>query len=128
MEINELSGRVIGAAIEVHRELGPGLLESVYHRCLEYELRCVGLDVQSEVTLPIKYKSLSFESVYRADLVVENVLVIELKVVEQVLPVHRSQLLSYLKMGEFRLGLLINFNVPKLISGIKRIINNSEPL
>ena len=128
MEINELSGKVIQSAIEVHKHMGPGLLEAVYQQCLEYELIEHGLYVEREISLPVRYKSLSFESVYRMDFLINRKLVVELKAVETVLPVHRAQLLSYLKMGQFPLGLLINFNVPKLVDGVKRIINSSEPL
>lgn len=124
MEINDLSAKVIGLSIEVHKQLGPGLLESVYRKCLEFELISAGLMVQSEVCLPIKYKHLLFTDAYRVDLIIENRLVVELKSVEQVLPVHRSQLLSYIKLGNFELGLLINFNVPQLSKGVRRIINN----
>ena len=127
-EINELSGSVIKAAIDVYKELGPGLLESVYQQCLIYELKTQGLFVESEVMLPVRYKSLSFDAAYKMDIVVENRLVIELKAIEVINPVHKAQLLSYLKMSGLGLGLLRNFNVPKLVSGIKRIINNSASL
>ncbi|MCW8956366.1 MAG: GxxExxY protein [Gammaproteobacteria bacterium] len=123
MEINVLSAKVIGSAIEVHKHLGPGLLESVYQKCLEYELCDAGLTVQREVLLPVRYKHLSFSDAYRIDLIIENRLIIELKSVESILPVHGAQLLSYLKLSGFELGLLINFNVPQLSKGIKRIIN-----
>ena len=126
--LNELSGNIISAAIEVHKELGPGLLESIYHRCLTHKLISRGYQVETEVVLPVRYKQLKFDSVYRMDMVVENRIVIELKVVEVVLPVHHAQLLSYLKMGEYKLGLLLNFNVPRLVNGIKRIINSSASL
>jgi GxxExxY protein len=123
MKLNDLSGRIIGFAVEVHKQLGPGLLESVYHKCLEFELLNNGFNVQSEVSLPITYKTLCFHNAYKIDLVVENMIVVELKAVEKVLPVHAAQLLSYLKMSEYGLGLLINFNVPRLADGVKRIIN-----
>jgi GxxExxY protein len=123
MEINELSGCIIGLAVEVHKQVGPGLLESVYHKCLEYELINNGLSVESEVALPVTYKALRFQNAYKIDLVVESMIVIELKAVEKVLPVHGAQLLSYLKLSKYELGLLINFNVPRLTSGVKRIIN-----
>ena len=122
-DINELSGKVIGAAIEVHKVLGPGLLESVYQKCLSYELNNLGLDVQTEVVLPIRYKGLSFSDAYRMDMLIENCLIIELKAVEKIQPVHGAQLLSYLKLSEINLGLIINFNVARLVQGIKRIIN-----
>lgn len=123
MDINDLSSKAIGAAIEVHKHLGPGLLESVYQKCLAYELNDIGLDVREEVLLPIKYKNLSLEHAFRADIVINNQLVIELKAVDNINPVAVAQLLSYLKMGRYPLGLLINFNVLQLRQGIKRIIN-----
>jgi len=122
-EINKLSTQVIGAAIDVHKALGPGLLESVYQKCLAYELTEMGLDFSSEQCLPITYKSLTFNNAYRADFIVDNTLIIELKAVEAVLPLHKAQLLSYLKLSGKQLGLLINFNVPVLRQGISRIIN-----
>lgn len=125
MDINELSGKVIGAAIEVHRQLGPGLLESIYKRCLKYELDMLGLTVQDEVRLPVKYKKLSFSNAYRLDLLVENKLIVELKSVERLLPVHGAQLLSYLKLSDNELGLIINFNVAQLTQGVKRVINKN---
>lgn len=123
MDINDLSSKAIGAAIEVHKHLGPGLLESVYQKCLAYELNDIGLEVSEEVLLPIKYKNLSLEHAFRADIVINNQLVIELKAVDNINPVAVAQLLSYLKMGRYPLGLLINFNVLQLRQGIKRIIN-----
>jgi GxxExxY protein len=123
MNINDLSGRVIGLAIEVHKQLGPGLLESVYHKCLEYELLNNGFHVQSEITLPVIYKIMRFPNAYKMDLIVDDRLVVELKAVEKVLPVHSAQLLSYLRLSDYELGLLINFNVARLTDGVKRIIN-----
>jgi len=123
MEINELTSKVIGLAIEVHRQLGPGMLENIYQQCLEYELRSDGFAVESEVSLPVSYKGMEFKNAYRIDLLVENRLVVELKAVEKILPVHSAQLLSYLKLSGHEIGLLINFNVAQLKSGIKRIIN-----
>jgi len=123
MELNKLSEIVIGAVIEVHKRLGPGLLESVYQQCLVYELKLKGLDVVTEVKLPIQYKGLSLSEGFRLDLLVSNELVVELKAVDKLSSIYTAQLLSYLKMGGFPLGLLINFNVPVLKQGIKRIIN-----
>ncbi|MEK6771740.1 MAG: GxxExxY protein [Pseudomonadota bacterium] len=123
MDENQLSNKVIGAAIEVHRQIGPGLLENIYLKCLVYELEQLGVQAKTEVTLPIQYKHLEFKEGYRADLVVEDKLIVELKAVETMLPVFNAQLLSYLKMSGLRLGLLINFNVPHLRDGIKRIVN-----
>lgn len=124
MDENQLSNKVIGAAIEVHRQIGPGLLENIYLKCLTYELEQLGVHAKTEVTLPIRYKQLEFKEGYRADLVVEDKLIVELKAVETMLPVFNAQLLSYLKMSGLRLGLLINFNVPHLRDGIRRIVNN----
>ena len=123
MKINDLSGKIIGSAIEVHRDLGPGLLESVYKTCLSYELVMLGLSVKQEVKLPVRYKSLVFSDAYRVDLLVEDRIVIELKAVEKIMPVHSAQLLSYIKLSGHELGLLINFNVSQLSKGISRIIN-----
>lgn len=124
MDINDLSGKVIGASIEVHRHLGPGLLESAYQQCLVFELEQQGLKVATEVILPLTYKGLNLEHGYRIDLLVEAQLVVELKAVDNLLPINVAQILSYLKMGNYKLGLLINFNVPQLKQGVKRIINN----
>jgi len=124
MELNEVSGQVIGASIEVHRELGPGLLESAYESCLVYELRQRGIRVEQQVPQPVFYKGLQLECAYRLDLLVENRVIVELKAVEALLPVHQAQLLTYLKLRQLRLGLLINFNVPILKNGIKRLLND----
>jgi len=124
MDINELSGKVIGASIEVHRHLGPGLLESAYQQCLIFELEQQGLKVATEVILPLIYKGQHLEHGYRIDLLVEDQLVVELKAVDNLMPINVAQILSYLKMGNYKLGLLINFNVPQLKQGVKRIINN----
>lgn len=124
MDENELSNKVIGAAIEVHKQVGPGLLEGIYQKCLAYEIEQLGLKTKTEVTLPLQYKRLEFKDGYRVDLLVEDKLIVELKAVETMLPVFKAQLLSYLKMSGLRLGLLINFNVPHLRDGIRRIVNN----
>ena len=116
-----LSDTVIGAAIEVHRTLGAGLLESVYEECLCHELKCLMLNFRRQVELPIQYKSISFDCAYRIDIVVENQLVLELKAVEKILPIHEAQLLTYLKLGGFSTGLIINFNTPVLKDGLKRM-------
>jgi GxxExxY protein len=120
---NALTEKIIGAAIEVHRHLGPGLLESIYEECLCYELSQLGLRFKRQVYLPITYKGLKLESAYKMDLVVEDAIVVEIKATEQVSPVHHSQLLTYLKCADKRLGLLINFNVPILKNGLKRVVN-----
>lgn len=124
MEDNEITEIIIGAAIEVHRHLGPGLLESTYETCTAYEIgQRSGLDVVRQKTLPVRYKTLDLEDAYRIDLLVANRIIVEVKAVERVLPVHEAQLLTYLRLTRLHLGLLINFNVPVLKSGIKRIIN-----
>jgi len=123
MELNEISGQVIGAAIAVHRELGPGLLESAYEACLAYELRQRGISIEQQVAQPVFYKGLQLECGYRLDLLVENQVIVELKAVQALLPIHEAQLLTYLKLRKLRLGLLINFNVPILKNGIKRLLN-----
>ncbi len=124
MDENRVSRLLIGAAIEVHRILGPGLLESVYRQALVHELELPGVPCRAEVLIPAHYKGLEFTSGYRVDLLVADLLIVELKVVESLLPVHEAQLLSYLRMTGKRLGLLINFNVAVLRNGIKRIVNN----
>ena len=120
---NELSERVIGAAIEVHRTIGPGLLESAYQRCMEAELRLRGIPFRSEIALPVRYKAIEFESAFRLDLIVADQVIVELKSVEAILPVHSAQLLTYLRLTSHKLGLLINFNVPLLWRGISRVVN-----
>lgn len=122
--INEITQEVISAAIEVHRNLGPGLLESAYEACLAYELQDRGLHVERQKPLPLIYRDINVEVGYRLDLVVENAIVIELKSVEKLEPIHQAQVLSYLKLSGHRLGLLINFNVRMLKHGIKRFIND----
>ena len=123
MQENELAGEIIGAAIEVHKEIGPGLLESAYQDCLEYELRLRGLDVENQVPIAVAYKGLMIGEAYRADLLVANKVIIELKSVEQVKDVHKAQLLTYLKLTNRRLGLLVNFCVPLMKNGIYRVVN-----
>lgn len=123
MKLNKLTEQVIGASIEVHRQLGPGLLESAYQNCLYYELTEQGLYVEKEKPMPIVYKAIKLNHGYRMDLVVENKVVIEIKTVEILTDVHNAQLLTYLKLGTYKLGLLINFNVSLLKHGLKRIIN-----
>ncbi len=124
MDENELSKIIIGKAIEVHRILGPGLLESAYQECLYSELVSSGLAVDKEKSLPIVYKDIKLDHGYRIDLLVNNKVVIELKTVDELIDVHEAQILTYLKLGEFKLGLLINFNVKLLKYGIKRFVNN----
>ncbi|MFQ6101512.1 MAG: GxxExxY protein [Anaerolineae bacterium] len=118
----ELTGRIIGAAIEVHRALGPGLLESAYQACLAQELSLRGLPFEREMPLPIDYKGLQLDCGYRLDFLVAGKVVVELKAVERIHPIHEAQLLTYLKLTGCRVGLLINFNVPVLKNGIKRMV------
>ncbi|VGO12142.1 hypothetical protein PDESU_00693 [Pontiella desulfatans] len=123
-KLNELSEKVIGAAIRVHRELGPGLLESVYQSCLALELKLMGIKVEVEVPVQVEYRGQTVNDMgYRLDLLVEECLIVELKSVEAVKPVHKKQLLTYLKLTDCRLGLLINFNEVLLKDGITRIAN-----
>ncbi len=117
-----LTERVIGLAIEVHRGLGPGLLESAYEECLCFELKSSGLDFARQVPLPIFYKTVRLDCGYRMDIVVDRRLVIELKTVERLLPVHEAQVLTYLKLGDLKTGLLLNFHAPVLRQGIKRLV------
>jgi GxxExxY protein len=119
----EITEKIIGAAIEVHRHLGPGLLESVYEAALAYELTQAGLAVERQKPVSVAYKGLRFDEGYRIDLLVGNAVVVELKCVDSVLPIHEAQLLSYLKLTGLKIGLLINFKVPVLKQGIKRISN-----
>jgi len=123
MTENEITEKIIGASIEVHRTLGPGLLESTYEACLYYELAQKGLWVDKQVALPVSYKEVELDIGYRLDLLVEHKVIVELKSVSELLPIHTAQLLTYLKLSEHRLGLLINFNVAKLTDGVKRIVN-----
>ena len=122
MDENSLSKEIIGAAIEVHKVLGPGLLESAYQACLERELELRGTAFEREKCLPINYKGTEVDCGFRVDLLVERLVVVELKAVEQILAIHEAQMLTYLKLLNMKLGLLINFNVPLLREGIKRIV------
>ena len=122
MEFDELSNRVIGCAIEVHKQLGPGLLESAYERCLSYELTAVGIRHSVQPELPIDYKSIKLENGYRVDVLIENNLIVELKSVDRILPIHEAQLLTYMKLAGIKTGLLINFNVCRLKDGLKRFV------
>ena len=122
-QLNNLSGQVIGAAIKVHSALGSGILESAYEACLAYELKQRRIHIESQVALPIIYDGQKIDAGYRIDLLVENSLIVELKAVEMINNIHKTQLLSYLKLSDLRLGLLINFNVPRLKEGIHRIVN-----
>ena len=125
-EANALTERIIGAAIEVHRNLGPGLLESVYEECLCYELVSTGLEFKRQVHLPVSYKGIKLDCGYKLDLLVENSVIVEIKSNEGLAPVHCAQLLTYLRIAEKPIGLLINFNVPVLKNGLKRIVNSYD--
>ena len=118
--LSDLTDKIIGAAIEVHKILGPGLLESAYESCLEFELFKLGLDVKRQVTFPIIYKGVKINSEYRLDLVVNNKVIIELKLVKRILEIHKAQLMSYLRLSNIKVGLLINFNERYLKDGIVR--------
>jgi GxxExxY protein len=124
MELNEISGRIITAALKVHTAIGPGVLESVYQTCLLHDLKKAGLAVQAQTALPVVYDGLHLDSGYRIDLLVEDTVIVELKCVETLLPIHKAQLLTYLRLANKPLGLLLNFNVVHLREGIKRVINN----
>ncbi|MFO1041267.1 MAG: GxxExxY protein [Planctomycetaceae bacterium] len=123
MELNDITGQIVDAAMKVHTALGPGLLESAYQACLAYELRKRGLQVETEVELPVHYEGIRLDVGYRLDLLVESQVIVELKSVENVMPLHEAQLLSYLKLSGKKIGLLINFNVARLKNGIIRLAN-----
>ena len=123
MHENEISEIIIGKAIEVHRHLGPGLLESTYLTCLTYELRQSNLRVETEKPLPVVYKDIQLDCGYRLDMLVNDKVILEIKAVESLQPIHEAQLLTYLKLTGLKLGLLVNFNVPLLKHGIKRLVN-----
>ena len=124
MHENEITERIIGCAIEVHRTLGPGLLESAYEECLCFELSQNKLAFERQIDLPVNYKSVNLACRYRMDLVAEDLVIVALKTTEQILKIHGAQLLSYLRLRKKSLGLLINFHVPVLKNGIRRIVNN----
>lgn len=122
--MRELTGEIIGCAMRVHTVLGAGLLESAYEACLYYELNKTGLKVAKQVPLPLVYEDVKLECGYRIDLIVENKVIVEIKSVESLNPIHSVQLLTYLKLSNCKLGLLLNFNVLQLKDGIKRVVNN----
>ena len=121
---NRITEQIIGAAIEVHRALGPGLLESAYEACLAFELAQRDLKVERQKPLPLIYKQVELDCGYRLDLFVEDLVIVEIKAVDQLAPIHQAQLLSYLKLSDCKVGLLINFNVKLLKNGIRRVVNN----
>ncbi len=122
--LNRLTETIIGAAIDVHRVLGPGLLESAYEACLTFELVQRGLKVEQQKPLPVIYKNINLDCGYRLDLLVEKSVIVEIKAVENILPIHEAQLLSYLKLSGCKVGLLINFNVQLLRNGLRRVVDN----
>ena len=122
MEINKITQNIIGCAIEVHKSLGPGLLESAYEECLAFELNKAGLSIKRQLPTPVVYKDVKLDCGYRIDILVENTVVIELKVVDEFNPVHQAQMLTYMKFSKMKVGLLINFNVTVLKNGIRRFI------
>ena len=121
--LNQITGRILGGAIEVHRVIGPGLLESPYMPCLEYELKERGLAYVAQAPIALTYKTLQLDVVYRVDLLVEDIVVVEVKCVEWLAPVHKAQLLTYMRLMNKPVGLLINFNVARLMDGVKRVLN-----
>ena len=126
MDINQLSSKIIGGAIEVHKVLGPGLLESAYEKCLCHELKLRGLSFDNQKPLPLVFKGEEIDCGYRLDIVVGNAIILELKACEKIEPIHKAQLLTYLKLSGLTLGLILNFNVPAMQRGIVRIVNNLE--
>ncbi|MBE9542827.1 MAG: GxxExxY protein [Proteobacteria bacterium] len=125
-ELNKITEIIIGAAMAVHRELGPGLLESAYEACLAYELPDRGLSVERQKALPVRYRGVNVDCGYRIDLLVEGKVIVELKAVERLEAIHKAQLISYLKLSGCKVGLLINFNVKVLKDGIRRLVNELE--
>jgi len=123
MTENEIGHAVISSAMKVHSAVGPGLLESAYELCLAHELAGRGLKVRNQVQIPIRFEDLTIDNGYRVDLLVNNQVIVELKAIETVLPVHRGQLLSYLRLGGFKLGYLLNFNVAHMRDGVTRMVN-----
>lgn len=123
-ELNKISGAIVDRAVKIHQVLGPGLLESVYHRILAYELRKGAYQVQTEVPVPVEWEGHVIDESFRADLIVNDGVLVELKSVETLAPVHKKQVLTYLKLSKLKLGLLINFGAPLLKDGIHRIVNN----
>lgn len=126
LPLNDISGAIVNAATIVHRALGPGLLESAYQKCLEYELKSLGLHVASGVALDITYRTITLRGMYRMDMIVEDAVVVELKAVTKMHPVYTAQLLSYLKLGNYPLGLLLNFHTPYMRDGIHRMIHSAR--
>ncbi len=123
-KIESLATQIVDSCFHVHKELGPGLLESTYQHCLAFELRERGIKVECEKSIPVIYKDTKLDCGYRLDILVENKIILELKAVEEIHPIHKAQLITYLKLADIRLGFLINFNVPLIKNGINRFVNN----
>jgi GxxExxY protein len=123
-DIEEIGRNIVHSAIKVHKALGPGLLESVYQKCLAYELEKAGLTVVCEVPLPVKYESVTIDTGFRIDMMIQQTVIIENKTVDKIAPIHEAQLLTYLKLTNLKLGFLLNWNVPLMKDGIKRMVNN----
>ena len=126
MDLNKLSSRIIGAAIEVHKTIGPGLLESTYEECLCHEFGLQGIKYHRQVNFPVCYKKKELDCGYRVDVLVERSIILELKAVDAIAPIHKAQLLTYLKISDLQLGFLLNFNVPVMKNGIHRMVNKLE--
>lgn len=124
MDIEEVATTIVDAAVKVHRALGPGLLESAYQKCLAYELGKRGLEIECEVPLPIRYDGIEIDAGYRADMIVAHCILIENKTVDRLAPIHEAQLLTYLRLGNFRLGFLLSWHTTLMKQGIKRMVNN----
>jgi GxxExxY protein len=123
-EIEDVASKIVAAAMKVHNALGPGLLESAYQKCIQYELQKSELKVECEVALPVVYDKVKIDAGYRIDMIVDGSVIIENKTVEKLLPIHEAQLLTYLKMKNCRIGFLLNWNVPRMKDGIRRMVNN----
>ena len=124
MDIEEIASKIVATAIKVHTALGPGLLESAYQKCMEYDLKNDGLRVACELVLPIRYGEITIDAGYRIDMIIEESILIENKTIERFLPIHEAQLLTYLKMKNCKIGFLLNWNVTRMKDGIKRMVNN----
>jgi GxxExxY protein len=124
MDIESVASKIVATAMRVHTALGPGLLESVYQRCMEYDLKQEGSQVMCELVLPIVYRGMSIDAGYRIDMIVDDCVIVEHKTIERILPLHEAQLLTYLKMKNCKLGFILNWNVPRMKDGIKRMVNN----
>lgn len=123
MDIEAIASKVVNSSIKVHKSLGPGLLESVYQRCLAYELENEGLTVKCEIPVPVKYNDINIDTGFRADMIVDNSIIVENKTVDKILPIHEAQLLTYLKVTDIQLGFLLNWNVTLMKNGIRRMVN-----